>query len=136
MTIPELLDAWAGAEVAGDRTHLAPLLDDDFTAIGPLGFTLSRDDFLGRHGSGLEYAAFAVDEREVRQDGETALVTARLNATGSYRGAPVPEAVRATIALTGSGGRWRMVRVHMSFIAGTVGAPPVPAHATNTGITR
>jgi len=129
VTIPELLDAWAAAEVAGDPTQLAPLLHDDFTAIGPLGFTLTRDDFLARHGGGLVYEAFAVDERQVRSDGETALVTARLNATGSFLGAPVPEAVRATVALTGGAGRWRMVRVHMSFIAGTVGAPPVPGRA-------
>ncbi|HEY0816360.1 MAG TPA: nuclear transport factor 2 family protein, partial [Pseudonocardia sp.] len=82
-----------------------------------------------RHGNGLEYASFAVDERQVRQDGGTALVTARLNAAGSFRGAPVPEAVRATVVLTDSGGRWRLVRVHMSFIAGTAGAPPVPGRA-------
>ena len=41
--IHELLDGWAAAETAGDTTAMASLVTDDFSAIGPLGFTLDRD---------------------------------------------------------------------------------------------
>ena len=121
-----LLDAWAAAEVSSDPAGLEPLLAEDFTAVGPLGFVLDRDAFLARHGTGLDYSSFAVDERAVRQEGDTALVTARLSTVGSYRGTPVPEALRATVVLSRHAERWRMLRVHMSFVAGTAGAPPLP----------
>ena len=58
-----------------------------------------------------------------------ALATVRIDADGTYRGTPVPAAVRATVVLDRAAGRWQLVRVHMSFIAGTPGAPPVPGRA-------
>ncbi|WP_433785053.1 nuclear transport factor 2 family protein [Actinomycetospora sp. CA-101289] len=124
--IHDLLDAWAAADVSGDVAAMDPLLADDFTAIGPLGFTLSRDDWLHRFENGLDYDSSSVEDRQVRVEGDTAIVTARLAADGTYRGHPVPEAVRATAVLSRATGTWRLVRVHMSFVAGTRGAPPIP----------
>jgi len=103
-----------------------PLLADDFTAIGPLGFTLTRDAWLHRFESGLDSPSSTIDDRQVRVGGDTARVTARQSTVGTYRGHPVPEAVRSTVVLSRATGRWQLVRVHMSFVAGTRGAPPVP----------
>jgi hypothetical protein len=59
--------------------------------------------------------------------GNVALVTARNNARGTYKGQPLPEAVRATLVIASSSEVSRLAGIHVSFIAGTLGAPPVPA---------
>ena len=66
------------------------------------------------------------------------MVTARQAARGTYRGNPTPEAVRATLTLVKGDDRWRMAGIHMSFIAGTPGAPPIPGPpaATSSGQSR
>jgi hypothetical protein len=74
-----------------------------------------------------------VDEVQTRRPGGAAIVTARTNARGTYQGHPIPEAVHATLTLVGEGGRWKPVALHISFIAGTSGAPPGPGAGTGPG---
>ena len=124
--IDSFLSEWSTAERNGDAAALEALLTDDFLGVGPLGFTLPKPAWLTRHQQGLAYETFGLEEVQTRVHGDTALVTARQTARGTYRGNPTPEAVRATLALVNEGGRWRMAGIHMSFIAGTPGAPPVP----------
>ena len=97
------------------------------SAVGPLGFILPRQGWLARHRNGdLSYQAFALDEVQVRPLGEAAVVIARNHTRGSYQGHPIPEAVRATLVLVADAGGWKLAALHMSFIAGTPGAPPMP----------
>ncbi|MEJ3656833.1 nuclear transport factor 2 family protein [Actinomycetes bacterium KLBMP 9759] len=125
--IAELLEAWAAAEVAGDPAAMGELVTERFTAVGPLGFTLSKSDWVERHATGaLRYESFEVDETTTRVNGDTAVVIGRISAVGAYRGNPVPAAVRATIVIDRADGAPRLDVVHMSFIAGTPGAPPIP----------
>jgi ketosteroid isomerase-like protein len=80
----------------------------------------------------LTYQDFSLDEVQVRPAGQdAAVVTARNNTRGSYQGHPIPEATRATLVLVSDGGRWRLTAIHMSFIAGTAGAPPIPGPGRN-----
>jgi len=125
--IEEFLTTWAAAEQGGDTTTLATQLASDFTAVGPLGFTLTKQAWLARHRHGdLTYQAFSLSEVTTRTAGGTAIVTARTNTRGSYQGHPIPEATRATLVLVRDAGRWQLAATHMSFIAGTQGAPPIP----------
>jgi ketosteroid isomerase-like protein len=125
--IEEFLTTWAAAEQAGDTTTLETQLASDFTAAGPLGFILSRQAWLARHRHGdLSYQAFSLSEVTARTAGGTAIVTARNNTRGSYQGHPIPEAVRATLILVSDTHDWELTAIHMSFIAGTPGAPPIP----------
>jgi ketosteroid isomerase-like protein len=129
--VEEFLSQWASAERAGDTRKLEALLTEDFTAIGPLGFILPRHGWLARHRNGdLTYQAFTVEEVQARLLSGAAVITARNNTRGSYQGHPVPEAVRATLVLVGRAGEWKLAALHMSFIAGTPGAPPIPGSAT------
>jgi hypothetical protein len=49
-------------------------------------------------------------------------------------GSPLPfDSVRATLTLVRTDGGWRMAAIHMSLVAGTRGAPPLPATATPGG---
>ena len=121
---------WSEAERSGDVAALEGLIAADFIGVGPLGFALSRGDWLERHRSGvLRYRRFELDEGEVRLRGGAAVVTARLNETGTYADQPTPEALRATLALVVSGEAWQLLGLHLSFIAGTPGAPGLPVGA-------
>ena len=48
-----LADTWAAAELHGDTTFLEDRLSDDFIGIGPLGFMLTRQEWLARHPFGI-----------------------------------------------------------------------------------
>jgi ketosteroid isomerase-like protein len=126
--IDELLAEWTTAERVGDAAALDKLLADDFVGVGPLGFTLSKREWLDRHDGGLRYEAFGLEEVQVRGRGygDATVVVARQVGQGTYQGNPVPGALRASLLLVRQAGRWRLAGNHMSFIAGTPGAPPVP----------
>jgi len=121
------LSEWTAAERDGDSEALGALLTDDFYGVGPFGFVLSRAIWLGRHRQGLAYEQFGLDEVQVRHYAEVALVIARNNARGSYQGQAVPEAVRVTLVIVSNSGALGLAAIHMSFVAGTQGAPPMPA---------
>jgi ketosteroid isomerase-like protein len=129
-SIQAFLDQWSAAEQAGDTQRLDGLLTDDFAGIGPLGFTLPKPAWLERHRSrDLRYESFNLAEVQTRVYGRAAVVTARNNTGGRYQGHPIPDATRATLILVSDNARWRLAAAHMSFIAGTPGAPPLPAAA-------
>ena len=135
--IDSFLTGWAGAEQAGDTATLDTLLTEDFTAVGPLGFILPKQAWLARHRSrDLTYDSFSLDETHTRRFGDTAVVIARNHTRGSYQGHPVPEAVRATLVLVSVAGGWELAALHMSFIAGTHGAPPIPGGGNRPGPER
>lgn len=126
--ITEFLSGWTAAEVNGDTTALHDSLTDDFTAVGPLGFTLSKRDWLARHAAGaLKYEAFELDELQLRRYGEVAVATALQHGQGSYQGNAVPSTLRVTLVLVLQSPSWRLASAHMSFVAGTPGAPRMPA---------
>jgi ketosteroid isomerase-like protein len=125
--INAFLSDWTAAERAGDTEKLAPLLADNFYGVGPLGFVLPRPAWLGRHRQGLAYEDFGLEEIQVRLYGDVALVTARNNTRGAYQGHPLPEALRATLVIASNPEALRLAAIHMSFIAGTQGSPPIPA---------
>ncbi len=125
--VAAFLATWEEAETSGDAAALGEALADDFTAFGPLGFALSREEWLGRHETGaLKYEAFALEDLELRRYDGVAVATARQTGTGTYNGHPVPSELRVTIVLTDTAGAWQLAVIHMSFIAGTPGAPPIP----------
>lgn len=126
-SIESFLSDWSTAERDGDTATLETLLSSDFTAVGPLGFILSKQAWLARHRQGgLSYDSFGLAEVQTRMPGEAAVVTARNNTRGTYQGHPLPEAVRATLVVVSESGSRRLAAIHMSFIAGTRGAPPIP----------
>src|SRR5215213_7598282 len=53
----DLVERWAAAEQGNDAEALDGLLADDFVGVGPVGFVLGREQWLGRFGNGLENRA-------------------------------------------------------------------------------
>jgi ketosteroid isomerase-like protein len=131
--INPFLSGWTAAEHVGDTETLETLLTDDFQGVGPLGFILPRHAWLGRHRQGLSYEHFDLEDIQVRLYGDVTLVTARNNTRGTYQGQPLPEALRATLVIATSSEGSRLAAIHMSFIAGSRGSPPMPLPANLAG---
>jgi hypothetical protein len=127
--IDSFLSEWTSAERAGDNGELEHLLTDDFYGVGPLGFLLPKEAWLARHRQGLNYETFDLEQIRIHLYAGVALVTAQNNTRGSYQGQPIPEAVRATLAIVNSSGHRRLAAIHMSFMAGAPGSPPIPTPA-------
>ena len=128
--ISDFLADLAAAETKADTEQLTAILTDDFTAVGPLGFTLSKKDWLDRHETGaLQYESFEFVGVQKRHYGDVAVVIARQEAPGAYRGNPVPSTLRVTLVLVWQAETWQLSTAHMSFVAGTPGAPPIPGRA-------
>jgi len=126
------LSEWTTAERTGDVEKLETILTEDFYGVGPVGFVLPRPAWLGRHRQGLAYEAFGLDELQVHHYGGVGLVTARNYTRGTYHGQPLPEALRATLVIPTDSGTMRLAAIHMSFIAGTQGSPPLPMAASTS----
>lgn len=75
-----------------------------------------------------DWASAELDGDVARLDDQTVVVIGRQNQSGGHQGNPLPvDAVRLTLVLLRQRGEWRLAGAHMSFIAGTLGAPPMPA---------
>lgn len=125
-TLSGFLSDWSRAELAGDAGALGGLLADDFTGVGPLGFQLSKPDWLARFGQGLQYDDFQLADAVTRVYGDAAVVTAREVVRGSHAGNPIPSETRVTLLVVRQPEGWRLAAIHISFMAGTPGAPPLP----------
>lgn len=129
--IGRILSVWTEAERQADVGTLDAILTEDFVGIGPLGFTLPKAAWLARHRpGGLQYQSFDLTDVDTRIHGDFAIVTARQRAQGTHAGGPIPEALRTSLSLVNEGGAVRIAGIHMSFIAGTRGAPPMPGPAS------
>jgi ketosteroid isomerase-like protein len=125
--ISAFLAQWTAAEQNGDSAALELALAEDFSGVGPLGFELSRRDWLERHANAdLTYDRFELDEVRIRTYGDAAVVIAHQRGEGNYRGNPLPGHLRATLVVVRRPDGWRLAAIQMSFMAGTPGAPAIP----------
>ena len=115
--ITTMLDAWKDAERTGDADRLGELLTDDFVGIGPVGFMLPKDAWVGRLGPDLRYDHLDLDEVSVRTNGDTSIVVAHQHAAGEARGNPVPPDTRVSFVVVPDGGQPRIAGIQYSFIA-------------------
>jgi ketosteroid isomerase-like protein len=113
---------WAAAELRGDTVTLGRILADDFVAVGPRGFMLSKEQWLSRHDSGnLTYEAFEWDEVTVRVHGDATVMIGRQTASAVYEDGEVRHEIqdqfRTTLIFVEEQGRWLLLGLHLSPIA-------------------
>ena len=123
----ELTEKWARAELDGDVETLRELLTDDFIGIGPLGFTLTKEQWLQRYQSGsLKYSSYTVADLQPRVYGDAGVVVAVMSQDGTVDGRPIPGQFRATHIYVRQGGGWRAAGWHISPMgpSGFPGGPP------------
>jgi hypothetical protein len=118
--VVRLADAWASAELRGNTAFLEKTLADDFIGIGPLGFLLTKQEWLARHQSGdLKYETFNLDEVKVRMYNDAAILIGRQAQNAAYRGNSIPGQFRITLVFV-QRGQWRLAHLQLS----TIGQPP------------
>jgi hypothetical protein len=112
---------WIAAERRGDTMFLAQNLAEDFVAVGPLGFTLTKQAWLDRHQSGaMRYTTLDMDDVTVRLYDGVAVAIGRQVQDATFRGNPVKAELRTSFILVGQQGQWQLAGVHMS----SIGQPP------------
>ena len=117
-----LADAWTNAELRGDTTFLERILADDYIGIGPLGFMLTKQEWLARHLAGdLKYESFNLDEVKVRvYNNDAAVLTGRQVQNGAYRDNSIQAQFRTTLVFVRQQGQWQLASLQLS----TIGQPP------------
>jgi ketosteroid isomerase-like protein len=119
--VAQLADTWATAELQGDTAFLEQLLADDFVGVGPLGFLLTKQQWLARYQSGdMKYSAHTLDEVRVRAYNEAAIVIGRLTQQATYRGNPMNAQMRTTLVFVHQHGQWQLASLHFC----NIGQPP------------
>jgi ketosteroid isomerase-like protein len=119
--ILDLVDRWAAAEQENDPGRLDGLLADDFVGVGPLGFVLTRQQWLERFGNGLENRTFKVEDPQVHDHGGAAVVVGVDNQETSFRGGDNSGRFRLTLTAVRPADRWLVASVHIGPLQG----PPV-----------
>jgi len=116
----ELAEDLRKAELRGDVAFMERVLAPDFVGIGPRGFVLTKEAWLGRHRSGdLKYETLDRDEVSLRAYADAAIMTSREIGKTKYKGQEVPVgALRATHVFVRRGGRWLLAGVQFSPILG------------------
>ena len=122
--IAQLEERWRAAEVAGDTATLDGLTAHEFRLVGPLGFVLSKPQWLQRYASGALVTS-ALDWREVDTQvvGDTAVSVGVHDQRASYQGRPSEGTFRSTHVWQGGGEEWRLLSIQLSPI-GSVTPPP------------
>ncbi|HKP99427.1 MAG TPA: nuclear transport factor 2 family protein [Actinomycetes bacterium] len=120
--ILDLVRRWTEAEQRNDPGLLDEVLADDFHGVGPVGFVLSREQWLARFGNGLENRAFAVEDARVRDFGAAAVVIGVLAQETSFQGGDNSGRFRLTLVAVRPEDRWLVANVHIGLLQ-PAGAP-------------
>ena len=115
--IQDQLSRWSAAERAGNSEQLAPLLEDRFMAVGPLGFVLGKRQWLERFDNGLKYSSLDLEDIDVRQFDNTAVLIGRHVQAGRYQVRVVDGQFRTTQVWVHEGDSWRLASLQLSPIA-------------------
>src|SRR5262249_60747424 len=68
----------AAAELSGGAAFFESALAEDFVGVGPLGFMLSKKDWIDRYASGdLKHQSFEWGDAQIRLYGDAAVVIGR-----------------------------------------------------------
>jgi ketosteroid isomerase-like protein len=119
--VAQLADTWATAELQRDTAFLEKILADDFVGVGPLGFLLTRQEWLARHQTGdMQYTTHTLDEARVRVYNEAAILIGRLTQEATYRGNPMNVQMRTTLVFVRQHEQWQLAGLHFC----NIGQPP------------
>ncbi len=111
--VREIQDRFDRAELTADRETLRELLADDFLSIGPRGFVLDKDQWIGRHGE-FRYQSLETSEMDIRRYGDTAGVRDVQRNRATYGGQQVAVNTRVGQVWVRQGDRWGLVAIQFS----------------------
>ena len=121
----DLVRRWAAAEERMDADRLDGLLAEGFVGVGPLGFVLTREQWLVRFRNGLVNRAFTVEDAQVHPHDAVAVVVGVLAQETSWQGADNSGRFRVTLTAVRAADGWLLASVHI----GPLQQPPAPPSA-------
>jgi ketosteroid isomerase-like protein len=104
------------AELSADLDTLRRLLTDDFQSIGPRGFVLDKNAWIGRHAQ-FKYHSLDSSEVDVREYGDAAIVRNVQRNRASYQGQEMDHAVRVSQVWVQQAGEWKLAGIQFSPLA-------------------
>lgn len=111
-------ERWTEAELRGSADLLAPLLAADFRLVGPLGFVLTKEQYLASRSSrDLQHQSLTWDEVEVRAYRDTAIAIGTQAQVSTYQGRDASGRFRVTQILVREQDGWLIAGIHLSPIA-------------------
>src|SRR5689334_21250475 len=111
--IIRLADTWTAAELRGDTAFIDKTLTDDFVGIGPLGFLLNKQQWLGRHRSGdMKYETLDLDEVQVRVYSGVAVLIGRQVQNSTFKGHGIQAQLRTTLVFVQQQETWQLASLH------------------------
>jgi ketosteroid isomerase-like protein len=108
--------AFDEAELAADTTALQELLTEDFLSIGPRGFVLTKEEWIGRHVH-FTYHALDTSEVDVRLYDRAAIVRNVQSNRATYSGEETQLQVRVSQTWVDQDGTWRLAGIQFSPMA-------------------
>jgi ketosteroid isomerase-like protein len=118
--IQEIGTRWADAEQRADSAALDALTTDDFTLVGPVGFVLDKQQWLGRYRGGFAPEELTWDDVTVRGYGDAAVAVGRQTQKASFQGQRADGQFRTTHVFVRQDDRWLLAGQHLS----PIGGPP------------
>jgi hypothetical protein len=118
--ITDLLTRFAEAQRLSDVDDLSRLLTDDFKLVGPLGFVVSKQEWLEQFRTGmLQVQSLEWDEIEIRTHAYAyfAIAIGRLTQAATFTREPADGRFRVTAIAIGRGTSWHLAGAHYSPIA-------------------
>ena len=119
----DLVRRWSAAEQHNDAGLLDGLLADDFVGVGPLGFVLTRDQWLDRFRGGLENRGFTMGDAQVHDHGGAAVVVGVLAQETSFQGRDNSGRFRVTLLVVRPADRWLLAGAHIGPLQDPATAP-------------
>ena len=107
----------AAAWVNGDHVFIERVLSDDWSVIDPTGRILTKSEVLKEAFTGeREITEGQVDQINVRDLGDAAVVTGRTRMSGRYQGAEMTVALRFTDVFVRTSREWKCIASQGTFI--------------------
>jgi ketosteroid isomerase-like protein len=113
-------DSMTDAQTADRKGPQDRVLTADFVGIGPRGFVLNKEAWLGRHRSGdFRYLSLEQREANLRTYADSAILLVTEESRSTYKGQPVSVgALRATFTFVRQRDAWRLAGAQYSPILG------------------
>jgi uncharacterized protein (TIGR02246 family) len=111
--VSDLVKRYATAELNGDAGAYDDLVTDDFQGIGPVGFVLNKQQWVGRLAN-VKNDAFEVKDATVRLYGDTAVVVGVQDQTTTVMGRDTSGQFRLTLTAVKQGDKWAIANAQLS----------------------
>jgi hypothetical protein len=105
------------AQLTGDVGELDRLVDDELVFTGPNGAVYGKQDDLDGHRRGIiRITRLEPSEECIQHFGNIAVVSVRMEMSGTFEGAPFAGPFRYTRVWRADGDSWRIVAGHVSAV--------------------